>query len=706
MRSPMFPSRIRNLRLLLASVFVAGCGPALRVAASSAAFEELGRWPSAPWREPSHLHVRDHLAFVGTGQGLLILDVTDPARPQYLSHLDCVDAGTTDVYAAGDHVYLAAGAQPLRIVNVVDPSLPQLVGELSVNSLYVNALYAEGDHLFLSQGLEGLGRVVVSSPESPVYMRRYVDAAAWGRMQIVGNVGYISTLMGLQIVDLSNPSQRVLKGSVDLGARAEGVAVRGTYAYLPMADGLHVIDVSDADHPFESGVYTTSTGVGAVRLVGDTAYVCVGTSTQSVIQALSLASPTEPSLLGEFPIKGGYRGMEVRLGHVLLVSRFAGVNRMDVVDFSDTGAPVGVAVWEDPGTVRGVSVSAKTVLAACGEAGLKVIDTTDAARPQVVGSYMPPGGGSVGCVGQSGLWTGLGASDAFRLLDLSDPAQPELKGTYVTMMGQVQRMAIDGDRAYLVSGFGMGEFEVLDLADPTAPNRLAGTSVFFDVADLGVASNGTAFLATGSMDLQLFDTTQGDNPAPLPPFGDFPGVYALEVRTEGEDLLVYLAGQDGLAIVEFNDPAQPRWVGQWVQQGANLSSVALSGDRVYVANSQELWAVDVGDPSSPEVVAGHPLGASELAAAGDRVYAVTSAGLVILRLGGSVAEPRLEYQVQGGALLLDWSEAGAGGWVLQHNGDLLDAQGWQTFPGSETTTQWQPELGASRQFFRLAPVSP
>lgn len=670
-----------------------------------ASFEELARWPGAPWREPSDLHVQGDLAYLGTSEGLMILDISNPAHPQYVSVLDCVAEGTSDVCAAGDYVYLAAGAQPLRMVNVADPAVPALVAELEVGNRFVNALYAEGDSVYLSHGQVGLGRAVVSSPESPVYGGIYLDVDAWGRMQIAGNLGYVSTLTGLQIVDLSHRSDPVLKGSVDLGARAEGVAVQGDFAYLPMGDGLHVIDVSDPDHPVEGGLYATSNGVGAVRVRGQTAYVCVGTATQSVIQALSLESPTEPSLLGEFPIKGGRPAMEVHLGHVLLLTTYAGVARIDVVDFTDPAAPAWVAAWENPGTVKDVGATTDRVLAAC-ETGLKVFDVRDASVLQWVGSYVPAGGGLVVCVEQSGVLAGLGASDAFRLLDLSDPGNPELKGTYWTTMGQVQMMDMVGDRAYVLSGFGMGELEVLDIADPTAPTRVGGTSLFFDVADLGVAPNGVAFLAAGLMDLQLFDVSQDGDPIALPSYGGVPGVYALEVRTEGEELLVYLAGQDGLSIVQFTDPAQPQWVGQWAQSGANLGAVALSGTRAYVANSQQLWAIDITDPSAPQLLAEYPLGASELEASEDRIYAVTSEGLSMLRLGGSAVEPRLEYQYAGGVLVLDWSAAGSGGWVLQRNGEVFDPQGWETLPGTEATTQWQADSGAARKFFRLAPASP
>jgi hypothetical protein len=275
------------------------------------------------------------------------------------------------------------------------------------------------------------------------------------------------------------------------------------------------------------------------------------------------------------------------------------------------------------------------------------------------------------------------------------------------MMGQVQLLDLVADRAYLVTGFGMGmsEFEVVDIADPEAPTRLGGTPTF-DVTDLEVAPNGVAFLAKGWMDLELLDASQGGDPSTLPSYGDVPGVYALELRTVGQDLLAFLAGQDGLAIVRFNDPAQPELVGQWEQNGANLRAVAVLGDRAYVANSQQLWAIDISDPSSPGAVADTSVGTSEIGAMGHQVYAVTAGELVVLQLGGAVVEPQLSFQAQGGVLSLDWSDAGAGAWVLQSTGDLLNPQSWETVAGSEAATAWQPVLDQPILFFRLAPANP
>jgi hypothetical protein len=290
---------------------------------------------------------------------------------------------------------------------------------------------------------------------------------------------------------------------------------------------------------------------------------------------------------------------------------------------------------------------------------------------------------------------------------LTEPGHPQLQGSYLPMTMQVRAVDCQGDRTYLLSGIGlMSELEVLDTSNPLAPVRLGGVPLQTDVFDLRVAPGGLALVAAGAAGVRVFDVSSAGNPIPRPGYDAVTGVYALELRPDEGRLAVVLPSENGLAIVDFSDIAQPVLVGRWEQVGANLTSVAVAGAKVFVGNRTNLWAIDVTDPSSPSMLAEYPLAAADLEAVGDRVCALTSDGLVILGLDGSGAQPRLEYLREGGAWILDWSAAGAGAWVLEQTADLLDAQGWQILSGTEMTTQWPLDTNESLRFFRLAPIAP
>ena len=69
---------------------------------------------------------------------------------------------------------------------------------------------------------------------------------------------YVGTLRELAIIDLSDPSQPRLAGSLTTGQGVSSVAVSGRYAYLAIGwGGLCVVDISNPAQPAVVGVYPT-----------------------------------------------------------------------------------------------------------------------------------------------------------------------------------------------------------------------------------------------------------------------------------------------------------------------------------------------------------------------------------------------------------------------------------------------------------------
>src|SRR6185369_1379918 len=93
---------------------------------------------------------------------------------------------------------------------------------------------------------------------------------------------------GLQVIDVSNPTNCVLVGRVDppgfrgMPGFARGVAVSGNYAYVAdpgaafgsvLLGGLHVIDVSNPSNCVLVGSCATSDAPIGVAVSGNYAYV-------------------------------------------------------------------------------------------------------------------------------------------------------------------------------------------------------------------------------------------------------------------------------------------------------------------------------------------------------------------------------------------------------------------------------------------------
>ncbi|MGB4780786.1 MAG: hypothetical protein WBH61_01925, partial [Candidatus Methylomirabilis sp.] len=64
-----------------------------------------------------------------------------------------------------------------------------------------------------------------------------------------GDFAYVVTDVGLTIVDVSNPTVPVVRGSVSTG-KTQGVAVKGSYVYVAsQTKDLRIIDISNPDAP-------------------------------------------------------------------------------------------------------------------------------------------------------------------------------------------------------------------------------------------------------------------------------------------------------------------------------------------------------------------------------------------------------------------------------------------------------------------------
>ena len=111
---------------------------------------------------------------------------------------------------------------------------------------------------------------------------------------IEGDLAYVVTDLGLTIVNISNPAAPLIRGSVKLGGKGYGVAVKGDYAAVNISTDLKVIDVPNSrprggreqDHPLRLG--------RGVRMTSPT-WGMSGRCTSSTSRTPSIHSNSRPS---------------------------------------------------------------------------------------------------------------------------------------------------------------------------------------------------------------------------------------------------------------------------------------------------------------------------------------------------------------------------------------------------------------------------
>lgn len=482
----------------------------------------------------------------------------------------------------GDYLYVGDAAAGLHVVDISNTQSPHIVGTLPI---YAWEVVVSGSYAYASS--YGILRVVdISDPTTPV--ERGSLPGGGNQMQVVGNHVYVAAgTAGLQIVDVSDPDTPVQVGSVPT-IYALDVAVGGSYAYVA-ADfvGVHVIDVSNPEAP---GLVTTYNSPGQnfhLALVGNYLYAHNG---QVGLEVIDVSVPSAPTFVTSLP--QSFNDIAVD-GNAVYLSQ----GGIAVLDASAPASPQVVdRIYMDYFSyaleVRGENAYAL-------RSGYGVVDVVDLAPPNlVVGSVDTPGTASGVDVAGGYAYVADGAS-GLQIVDISTPTSPQILGNVPGSSG-LGDVVLAGNYAYAV---GSGRLMILDVSQPSTPNPVLNwNNSFLDIAITGSRMYVSATDVQPYNPITAYDVTSPASPQYLG-FIDTPG-FPQDIAAAGN--YVYVAEAGTLQIVDFSVPSSPFIVGSVPTPGGGWS-VALVGQYACVASgSAGMHVIDVSVPSAPAIVATVP----------------------------------------------------------------------------------------------------
>lgn len=252
--------------------------------------------------------------------------------------------------------------------------------------------------------------------------------------------------------------------------------------------------------------------------------------------------------------------------------------------------------------------------------------------PDTVARFDPPGPGFSRDLAVDGnILCLVDGSEGLRVFDVTDPRDPVLSGTWVSLPDGIEAFAsdvvIDGDRALVADG--LSGIQIIDITNPAVPVRIghfqtpafarglavAGDRVYVAQSDLPPFTN------SGLLVIDISDPTAPTLAASLILTGLPMDVLPIGVTLDG-DLAYVAGGKGGLYVVDITDPANPTQIGKLPTP--NLSrSVAIADRYAYMATAQSgLFVVDVSNPLSPTLakVFDTPGISFGVALAGDALY--------------------------------------------------------------------------------------
>ncbi len=216
--------------------------------------------------------------------------------------VDAFDGTFYDCAVEGTLVYAATG-EGLLILDVSDPSTPALVSQYATAATAQEVVVADGV-AYLAEGSVGLELVDVTDSSAPVSLGTYDTPGEALGMTVIRNRAYVADVAaGLEILNISDPAHVTLWGQYDTPGSARRVQMVGRTAYVADSDGgLQILNVTLPGRITLLGEHTEpGHSVYGLDIVDDVAYT-VGTCTDTgaELQILDIANPASIAVLGTY----------------------------------------------------------------------------------------------------------------------------------------------------------------------------------------------------------------------------------------------------------------------------------------------------------------------------------------------------------------------------------------------------------------------
>jgi hypothetical protein len=335
-------------------------------------------------------------------QGVLIVDVTDATALRIMGRIDCRDP--EDILVKNGVAYLAAGlGDGVGVVDVSDPKSPRVLDHVWT-PYYCRSLALAGDHVCAAHGPGVPVPRTIAGMDEPMFatLRPHEDSAYF-------------VYSGMQIIDVTHPASPGIVGTTSTTSFARGMEVTDGHAYVAASD-LFVIDVSNVSSPAVVGHAGTPGQAFGVAVDGSFAYVA---DRDNGLQVIDIADPRSPRIVGHLDTPGLATGVDVVEGYAYVADGYGG---LIVVDIRDPLAPQIAGTASTPGHAEDVAVSDGYAYVATWSYGLQVIDIREPTSPAIVGEVDTPG--DVRGVEVRGDLAVLAEGMSLRIIDVADPASP------------------------------------------------------------------------------------------------------------------------------------------------------------------------------------------------------------------------------------------------------------------------------------------
>lgn len=251
-------------------------------------------------------------AFVADGvTGLLLINATNPSTPTLISSYNTTGSALdvfTAVINSNSYAFISDGAGGMVIINVSNPAAPSLDTVVSFpnDRVITSFVDAANKNLFIgtyngNMYIYNLANLPGSVNQLSAYTTPLDHILG---IYVTGGVAYVAeNSIGIEIINVTNPSFPQNMSNYDTPGLASGIKVAGNYAYIADGTSLYVINITNPFNPVYAGIISTTGATYYGVAVNWPSQVFTADYTYGV-ETFGIGVPSSPLQLGYYNTVG------------------------------------------------------------------------------------------------------------------------------------------------------------------------------------------------------------------------------------------------------------------------------------------------------------------------------------------------------------------------------------------------------------------
>jgi len=457
------------------------------------------------------------------------------------------------------------------------------VGDYNVSSTI--HMVMQDSLAYMSCRNSGLSIINVSDPANPVLTGSIGSSVLANCSALYNNYLVVPTTNSyLKVLNVANPSTPQVVGSCSLSEFGQEIAVNDNYAYVAGSDSLHIIHLINPAVPVQVASFPIIPWFQKILIRDGILYIL----SDDLITLYSLANPTSPQIISTVNWTESAVSMAL-MDDYLYIGIYEGT--ILVYDISNMAVPAALGTMDTGYNLAEIYIAENRLYATCGDYGLQVFQMPSPTSIQYQGCYLVGPYMDHLIIRDNLVYASIWKYGLLVIDCSSADFAPYISN--VPTPSTAKSLVANGDYLYVAAEFGIITIDKSDSENPVVTNTYYSPSLNHIIH---TALNDNILYANGDSRVQLFNLFDPSMPSSM----SFINTPLLDFCLNGN--LLY-GTNNGLYIYDVSNPWTPQIVIQYMLP-ATARYLALAGSYVYCTTyyNDSIYILNVSNPASPVLV--------------------------------------------------------------------------------------------------------